>query len=87
MPVKYVLHDLFGNHTGISPQSGVELITILCGNLVAYMYKLTEIWVVERIVTGRKYRIELSPNYFLYLIAVPISLTVTVLIPQMQFMS
>ena len=34
---------------------------------------------------GRKYRIELSPNYFLYLIAVPISLTVTVLIPQMQF--
>ena len=37
--------------------------------------------------SGTKYSIRKNLDYFLYLMAVPVSLTVTVLIPQMQFMS
>ena len=45
-----ILLDLLCNHIGIALQGCVELRSQLGGNLVTYMYKLTEIGVVERIL-------------------------------------
>ena len=50
MPVKYVLLDLLCNHIGIALKCGIELGGKFGGYLVAYMYQLTEIRIVKRIL-------------------------------------
>ena len=51
MSVKNVLLDLLCYHIGVTVKGGVELISQFSCYLVAYMYQLPEIRVIERVLT------------------------------------